>query len=201
MIMTEQQEDALAELINIAFSRTAASLSELTGQRVLLEQPQLEVRPLAELGARLDTQIRAEDIATIHQIFSGPLSGDAFLILSYTEAVRLTTLLTEPGLESSRLDTSAREVLTEVGNILLNACLSVFGNLLQMHITFAVPRLRLEELHALLDSVVFASDEVQYALVVFTSFRLRDSAVNGYVVVVLGVTSLESLIQAVEQLG
>jgi chemotaxis protein CheC len=201
MILSEQQEDALSELINIAFSRTAASLSELTGQRVLLEQPQIEVRPLAELGATLDTRMQAEEIATVHQVFSGPLSGDALLILSHDEAVKLTALLTEPALQTSRLDTSAREVLTEVGNILLNACLSVFGNLLQMHISFAVPRLRLDEIQALLDSIVFASDEVQYALVVFTSFRLRDSAVNGYLVMVLGVTSLESLIQAVEQLG
>jgi chemotaxis protein CheC len=201
MILSEQQEDALSELINIAFSRTAASLSDLTGQRVLLERPQIEVRPLAELGATLDAQIQAADIATVHQMFSGPLSGDAFLILDHTDAVRLTALLTEPALQSSRLDTSAREVLTEVGNILLNACLSVFGNLLQLHISFAVPRLRLDEIHALLDSIAFATDEVRYALVVFTSFRLRHSAVNGYLVVVLGVTSLEALIQAVEQLG
>jgi chemotaxis protein CheC len=201
MILNEQQEDALSELINIAFSRTAASLSDLTGQRVLLEAPQVEVRPLADLSVALDRQMDSDGIASVHQMFSGPLSGDAFLILSYTDAVKLTTLLTHPSFQSSRLDTSAREVLTEVGNILLNASLSVFGNLLQMHISFAVPQLRLEELHSLLDSVVFPTNEVQYALVVFTSFRLRESAVNGYLVVVLGVTSLESLIQAIEQLG
>ncbi|GAB4215599.1 MAG: chemotaxis protein CheC [Roseiflexaceae bacterium] len=201
MILNEQQQDALSELINIAFSRTAASLSDLTGQRVLLEAPQVEVLPLAELGLVLDSQMQAGDIASVHQMFSGQLSGDAFLILGYTEAVRLTSLLTEPALQSSRLDSSAREVLTEVGNILLNACLSVFGNLLQMHITFAVPQLRLDELQALLGSVVFDSDDVQYALIVFASFVLRDSAVNGYLVVVLGVTSLDSLIQAIERLG
>jgi chemotaxis protein CheC len=88
-----------------------------------------------------------------------------------------------------------------VGNILLNACLGVFGNLLQMHITFAVPRLHLQALNALLDSLVIGTDEQQYALVIYTSFRLRDSSVSGYLVIVLGVTSLDSLIQAIEVLG
>ena len=36
MVLTEQQTDALTELINIAFARTGAALSELTGHRVLL---------------------------------------------------------------------------------------------------------------------------------------------------------------------
>jgi len=201
MVLTEQQQDALSELINIAFSRTAASLSDLSGQRVLLDAPQVEVRPVADLNTALDNQIQAGDIATVHQMFSGPVSGDAFLLLSYTDAVTLTNLLTDAQIQASRLDTSAREVLTEVGNILLNACLGVFGNLLQMHITFAVPRLHLEALHALLDSIVVVEEEQRYALVVYTSFRLRDSAVSGYLVIVLGVTSLDSLIQALDSLG
>jgi chemotaxis protein CheC len=76
----------------------------------------------------------------------------------------------------------------------------MFSNLLQLHITFAVPRLHLQALRALLDSIVI-TDQQQYALIVFTSFRLRESAVSGYLVIVLGVGSLESLLQAIETLG
>jgi chemotaxis protein CheC len=201
MILTEQQQDAMAELINIAFSRTAASLSDLTGQRVLLDAPQVELRPLAELGSRLVPEVRGGDVATVHQPFAGPVNGDAFLLLNRSDAVILTNLLTDTRSDATRLDTSAREVLTEVGNILLNACLGVFGNLLQMHITFAVPRLHLQALHALIDSVVVARDELRYALLIYTSFRLRESAVSGYLVIVLGVASLDALIQALETLG
>jgi chemotaxis protein CheC len=201
MILTEHQQDALTELINIAFSRTAASLSDLTGQRVLLDAPQVEVRPLVELNGLLAPRVQEGDVATVHQPFAGPMTGDAFLLLSYSDAVTLTNLLTGAQIQSNRLDISAREVLTEVGNILLNACLGVFGNLLQMHITFAVPRLHLNALQALLESIVITHDDQQYALVVYTSFRLRDDTVSGYLVLVLGIASLESLIQAIETLG
>jgi len=201
MQLTDQQQDALAELINIAFSRTAASLSELTGQRILLDAPHVDLRPIAELNVAFDTTMREGDVATVHQAFSGPLDGDALLLLNYGDAVILTNLLTDAQARTSRLDTSSREVLIEVGNILLNACIGVFGNLLQMHLTFAVPRLQLDELDSLLDSIIVTKDEARYALVVYTSFRLRDSAIGGYLVIVLGVASLDALIKALETLG
>jgi len=196
--LTEQQKDALTEVINIAFSRTAASLSELTGHRVLLDVPNVSIFPIGELGAALAEFLPAE-VATVHQVFSGPVMGDALLLLNYDGAVTLADLLTEEKVRSDRLNASSREVLTEVGNILLNACLGMFGNLLQVHVSFSVPRLHLETLDALLRSLVIGSEGLRYALVVYTAFRMRDSSVNGYLVIALNVASLDRLIQEAEQ--
>jgi len=59
--------------------------------------------------------------------------------------------------------------------------------------------LHVEDLDSMLTSLTIGQDELRYALVVHTSFRLRDGAVSGYLVIVLGVTSLDRLIQAVEE--
>lgn len=198
MVVTDQQSDALAELINIAFSRAAASLSELTGHRVKLNVPHVAVHPIEELSDELNRFIPGE-LATIHQVFTGPVAGDALLILNYEGAVVLSDLLTNEPVPSNRLDASAREVLTEVGNILLNACLGVFGNILQVKVSFSVPRLHLDTLDALLKWLVTGRDELRYALVVSTAFQLRDSAIEGYLVIVLGVVSLDRLIHEVEK--
>lgn len=197
MQLTEHQKDALTELINIAFSRTAASLSELTGHRVVLDVPKVAIYPVNELTGRLAAFIPAE-LASVHQIFTGSLTGDALLLLNYDGAVTLTDLLTDEARRSNRLNESAREVLTEVGNILLNACLGVFGNLLQVRISFSIPRLHLETLDHLIKSLVIEKDELRYALVVYTAFRVRDSAISGYLVIALSVVSLDRLIQEVE---
>jgi len=198
MELTEHQKDALSELINIAFSRTAASLSELTGHRVLLDVPNVAIFPITELASALAEFLPAE-VATVHQVFKGPVTGDALLLLNYDGAITLTDLLTDEQVRSERLNTSAREVLTEVGNILLNACLGMFGNLLQVHVSFSVPRLHLETLDALLRSLVISSEGLRYALVVYTAFRLRDSAVRGFLVIALNVASLDRLIQEAEE--
>ena len=178
MKLTAVQEDALIELLNIGFGRAAASLSELTGHRVLLEVPHVTIHPVDELPESLEKVIKT-DVASVHQIFSGPVAGDALLILDQAGASMLKELLTnEPALPLS-IDASAREVLTEVGNILLNACLGTFGNLLKVQVTFSVPQLNLESLGAILESLRVNQEGVKYALVVHAGFKLRDAEVRG----------------------
>ena len=68
----------------------------------------------------------------MHQVFTGPVAGDALLILDPVAAGMLKELLTDEPALPLPIDASAREVLTEVGNILLNACLGTFGNMLKV---------------------------------------------------------------------
>lgn len=197
MVLTDRQNDALAELINIAFSRTGAALSELTGQRVLLSPPSVSVHRTTDLPIALARYIPGE-VASIHQVFAGPVAGDALLLLNYEGAMELTNLLIEEPIPDF-LDESAREVLTEVGNILLNACLGMFGNLLQVHVSFSVPRLHLESLDDLVASLLTGEDDRRYALVVSTAFKVRDSAVSGFLVMALSVASLDRLLHEIEE--
>jgi chemotaxis protein CheC len=198
MKLTAVQEDALIELLNIGFGRAAASLSQLTGHRVLLEVPHVTIHPIDEVSESLERMIRT-DVASVHQIFSGPVSGDALLILDQIGASMLKELLTnEPALPLS-IDASAREVLTEVGNILLNACLGTFGNLLKVQVSFSVPQLNLESLGAILETLRVNQEGVKYALVVQAGFKLRDNEVRGFLVIVLSVASLDRLLRAVEE--
>ena len=197
MILTERQNDSLAEFINIAFGRTGAALSELTGHRVMLNPPSVSVYPTAQLNGAL-VKFVPGDVASIHQVFVGPIAGDALLLLNHDGAVHLADLLTDGSTPSKYLDESAREVLTEVGNILLNACLGMFGNMLHIHVSFSVPRLHIESLDELIESLITEKNSLHYALVIYTAFQIRDSAVNGYLVMVLSVASLDRLIMEVE---
>jgi len=197
MELTPVQHDALIELLNIGFGRAAASLSELTGHRVLLEVPHVSIHPIQELKEALRAFVD-DQVATVHQIFSGPVGGDALLVLDFKAAGMLKELLTnEPPLPLP-IDASGREVLTEVGNILLNACLGTFGNILQVQVSFSVPHLNLDTLNAVMRSLLVNREGLRYALVVHAGFRLRDAEVRGYLVIVLSVASLDRLIRAVE---
>jgi len=199
-IMNESQKDALTEVINIAFSRAGAALSELTSQRVLLNVPRISVHPIEELQSALSDLVEGE-VATVHQIFSGAVSGDAFLMLDEKGAMVLIDLLTGATGKKDRLLESDNEVLNEVGNILLNACLGSFGNMLKVHITFSMPRVRLDAIEGLIASLSIGNTEIQYALVVFTKFRVKETEISGFLVIVLGVSSLDLLLKAVDTMG
>ena len=81
MILTDEQRDALLEVINIAFGRAAASLSELTGQRVLLTVPKAAICPIHELVEKIahDNNLSTELVESlensshtwIEEFFSG----------------------------------------------------------------------------------------------------------------------------------
>ena len=197
MELTRTQQDALVELLNIGFGRAAASLSSLTGQRVLLEVPQVSVYAIDDLHRVLRTLLE-DEVASVHQIFSGPVGGDALLILNHSAAGMLKELLTNEPLLPLPIDASAREVLTEVGNILLNACLGTFGNILKVQVSFSVPQLSLDTLQHVMKSLLVNQEGLLYALVVHAGFKLRDAEVTGYLVIVLSVASLDRLIRAVE---
>ena len=197
MNLSAPQQDALKELLNIGFGRAASSLSQLTGHRVLLDVPAVSIHPIAEIRSALGSVIQ-EDVASVHQIFSGPVAGDALLILDHAGAGVLKQLLTDEQPLPLQIDASGREVLTEVGNILLNACLGTFGNLLDVQVSFSIPHLSLDTLQSVLQSLLVNREGMRYGLLVHAGFRLRDAEVTGFLIIVLSVASLDRLLRAVE---
>jgi len=192
MELTASQQDALTELINIGYARAAAALSDLTGHRISLEVPEVAIHLIPEIKQKLQRVIEGE-VASVNQVFSGPITGNAILLLDRKAALLLNSLLTDRA-EVEELDGAAREVITEIGNIVLNACLGAFGNLLKVQVTFTVPYLQVESVQKVLRSITVDGEELEYALVIHTRFHMRASNVSGYLVIILGVTSLETLL-------
>jgi chemotaxis protein CheC len=192
MELTPSQQDALTELINIGYARAAAALSDLTGHRITLEVPEVAVHLITEIREKLQGVIQGE-VASVNQIFSGPISGNAILLLDREAALLLNRLLTDRP-DVPDLDGAAREVITEVGNIVLNACLGAFGNLLKVQVTFTVPYLQVETVQKVLRSITVGGDELEYALIIHTRFHMRTNDVSGFLVIILGVTSLRTLL-------
>ena len=193
MVLSDFQSDALTELINIGYARAAGALSTLTGHRVTLEVPKVAIHKIDKVAAALRTVLPGE-VVTVNQVFSGPVAGNALLLLDGDAAMMLTKLLTDRTSVEDSLSIDEREVITEVGNILLNACLAVFGNLLKVHVTFSVPHLHVQSVEKVLRSMTIDSEALDHALMIHTRFHLRAENVSGYLVILLGVTSLDRLL-------
>lgn len=199
MTIPQYDHDALTELFNIGLHRAAASLSELTGQRIIVELPQLWICPIDETHERLMGLIGGE-LATVHQVFKGNVTGDAVLVLEYESATRLASLLTGGDVAlGGRLDQSAREVLSEVGNVILSSCLSAFGDMLHVVVSFSVPRIHVESLEGLLRSLHVDEVDVQYVVLAATRFRLSEGEVGGYLMIAIGVASLSLITNALAE--
>jgi chemotaxis protein CheC len=196
MHLTDSQKDALTELLNIGYARAAGALSDLTGQRITLAVPQVTIHRMDRITPALQEVVEGEVIC-VNQMFGGPICGNAMLLFEESSAVVLSGLLTGKT-SGARLDESGREVISEVGNILLNACLGSFGNLMHTNIKFTVPQIQVNEVQEILKSLRVAEERLTYAMMVRTRFDIRASDVSGFLVILLGVTYLETLIKSFE---
>lgn len=200
-MLTETQHDALTELINISYARAAGALSQLTGYRIGLEVPHAAIYPVNEVSARLKQSLQGQ-VTAVSQIFSGSVSGNAMMLLDESAASVICKLLLEDvaGFSDWAGDwpEESREVITELGNILLNACLGTFGNLLKVHVSFSVPSLQINAVDSVLKSTVVAGDALSHGLLIQTRFHLRDANIFGYLVIILGVTSLDRLVAGLD---
>jgi hypothetical protein len=79
--LNEQQSEALAELINLAFGLTGAKLSEISGHRLVLAPPVVVSHRIGDLAGELNVFASGEVVA-VHQAFSGPFSGVAIFLLT-----------------------------------------------------------------------------------------------------------------------
>jgi chemotaxis protein CheC len=197
MELTASQNDALTELINIGYARAAAALSDLTGHRISLEVPEVAIHLIPQITEKLQKVVKGE-VASVNQVFSGPITGNAILLLDREAALLLNRLLTDRPNQTG-FDGAAREVITEVGNIVLNACLGAFGNLLKVQVTFTVPSLQIESVQKVLHSITIYDRSLEYALIIHTRFHMRVNDVSGYLVIILGVTSLETLLHELKK--
>jgi chemotaxis protein CheC len=191
--LAARQEDALKELINIGYGRAAAALSELTGARVVLDAPQLSIFRIGEVGNELNRHFSA-GVTAVNQMFSGPITGNALLLLDESSAWRLAALVSKESTPGDVTDTIA-----EIGNIILSASLGVFGNLLQIQISFTLPDIQVTKVDQLLRSIVVDREHLTHALLVRTRFGVRNSNVKGYLGLILGVSSIDRLLGAIEE--
>ena len=192
MELSTSQQDTLTELINIGYARAAGALSDLTGHRISLAVPEVAIYEIEKITPLLQEVIEGE-ITSVNQFFGGSITGNAILLLDKSAAVLLNRLLTDRP-QAAELDQSAREVIVEVGNIVLNACLGVFGNLLQVQISFSVPHLQVHDVEHIMRSIRIQDQTFKYAMMIHTRFHLRASDVSGYLVIILGMTSLERVL-------
>jgi chemotaxis protein CheC len=198
-MLNHLQRDALGELVNIGFGRAALALSNLVSQRVLLEAPDINLYPVDEMDQAL-TPLAEQEVVNVHQVFRGKISGDAMLLMDAPSAAVLADILSGGEGKPHPINADDREALIETGNILLNAFIGSFGSLLKVHVTFTVPHFQLKSLSELMNTLS-GDKQVEVALVVRIHFRVAQGDINGYVIIIMGIASLEALFMAMKAEG
>jgi len=196
--LSDMEADAIAELVNLGLGLAAASLSSMVHEEVILAVPQVSLVPASEVSAALGNLGPGQQTG-VRQHFSGMLSGDAVLLFGGDSGLELIRMMLSrgPELDIAGLDMTSleHETLLEIGNILLNACLSSLADNLGLELHTDAPRRVSGRGVATIDRLI---DEMSEVLVAWINFSVKGHAVHGYVSFLLDASSAYKLVAEVD---
>lgn len=199
-VVTELQQDALAELLNIGMGLASASLSEMVNEEVQLSVPSLEFLSKSELARRISEE-NDNKVTCVQQGFSGTFWGNALLLFPEADSLSIVRALTGDNLPLEDLTDMEQDALVEIGNIVLNSCLGSLANILGNQIQSDVPScISGSGEDVLLSSSSNSSDvEDEHVMLIRLDFTVPQMNVNGYVVFLLDIESIQKLQDEVDR--
>ena len=193
--LTPLQRDAITELLNIGVGRAAAALSEMVDQEVGLSVPNLDFIPRSEMPSLLGEDF-GEHITLLKQHFGGAFWGDALLIFPEDRSMDIVReVMGTLALDS--MGELEQEALTEVGNVILNACIGGLANAFGVETECALP----DFIQSKTD-VIFAAPEggvEPVVMVLRMVFKIEERDIKGYLAFVLDGNALEAFLGHVER--
>ncbi|PLX67308.1 MAG: chemotaxis protein CheC [Denitrovibrio sp.] len=198
----DEETDALQELMNIAFGQAAAELAEVIDISVTLSFPKLNIVKVSDLMNHIADDVKyINKCNLVEQRYKGDTGGVAYLIFPHgteKEFVSMFHMDEEDNDHEVFIDVE-REVLSEVGNILIGACISKIFDLLKTNVTYTPPHTMIGhkfENHFL--KGCFTGED--YAIMLNTGFSLSEKTIEGYLFLVNCQSSIEPLKKALADL-
>ncbi len=191
------QLDALREVANIGAGHAATALAQMTGARITVNVPKLQIVALedtAELIAGPD-----EVVAAVLMHMVGDLSGRTLLVFPERSARQVVEiLLKRPVGDVRNFGELERSALREVGNILAAAYLNALSEFLGLMLLPSIPSLAVDLCAAIVTTAYanFGHDR-DSAMSIRTSFSLDSEAVLAYFILLPDSESLDVILRAV----
>jgi len=137
---SEPETGFLKELFDRGARRAARALSELTHQRVELSVPTVRLVSAVEFAAQLTG---LHSICGVTQRLSGGLETSAMLLFAEEKSLEIVRCMLERLVPYEVLSELHQDAITEVGNIMLNACVGSIARSLDVVIRVDPPEFRL----------------------------------------------------------
>lgn len=195
MELTEDEIDALKELINIGVGNAAGMLNEMIQFPIQLQIPHVELLSARELQIELKKRFGIEMLSVVQLGFNGSFSGNAQLLFPTESAFNLVCVLTGEDKTSPDLDSLKISTLSEVGNMVINGVMGSIGNVLEQALDYDVPYYAEAEIDELLLSE--QSMDGGNVLLAPTHFSIEELQIQGDILLFFEVGSFPVLLRAI----
>lgn len=194
--LSELQIDTLTEIFNIGAGRAASSLSEIVGDQVMLSVPRVQLYQSSEINADV-LSLNSPRLGAVKQHFSGPFNADAMLLFTEERALEIVHDMMGSQVSIEDVAEFEQEAMCELGNIILNACLSSMADILELTLDSSLPVYSVGETNAVLQQIILdANQPIMLVLHIDLAIEKRHS--QGYLVFLLSSSSLQELLAHID---
>lgn len=198
-ILSEDQKDALQELMNISFGTASSIISDSLNSFSKMPLPKIDAMEIDELEAYLLENF--DDIThcyIVTQLFRNKFDGESVFIIDDMSARKITSLLLEEE-ELSKEDIQAS--VLELTNIISSACIGKLIELLDAQIFFNPPMI--ESSCRVGEKVLRLSKkknmEFTKVIIIETKLEFEDEQITGYLLFLTKENSFEWLKSALDK--
>lgn len=195
--LSQQALDAMREVANIGAGHAATALSQITGQRIMISVPRINIAALEDVPNEIASG--EEPVAAVAIKVAGDLTGLTLLVFPQPIAHRIAGLMMG-GRHVDRLGAIEESALKEAGNILSAAYLNALAEFLGMRILNSPPVLAVDMSDAVLSSTyIEVSEGAEYVFCVESEFQLaNDTApLRGFFLLLPDPPSLRAMLTAI----
>lgn len=195
--LTELHLDALTEVFNVGAGRAAASLSEIVGDEVKLSVPSIEIKKFSDIDKTI-TALDSAKFGAVSQQFSGPFDAQAVLLFTEDHALEIVRDMMGSQMSIEELAEFEQEAMCELGNIILNACLSAMADMLSISLDSTLPSYKVATTEEIFRGIGNNADQ-PYILVLHIDLIIERRHSEGHLIFLLSSLSLSNLVVQIER--
>ena len=195
--LSELHLDALAEVFSIGAGRAALSLSEIVGDEVRISVPSVQLINAEDINAAT-LSLNSGRFGAVNQHFSGPFNAEAVLLFTEEQALKIVSDMMGSQMDPEELAEFEHEAMCELGNIILNACLSAMADILNFTLESSLPHYAV----ASADEILYRlrqDNNQPYVMVLHIDLAIEKRHTAGNLVFLLSSASLTNLVSHVDQ--
>lgn len=190
-MLSSKQVDTITEIINIGVGKGSASLSQMIDGEIILNVPYVNVITFDDVLSEIKKLGGGDQVHSVEMKFSGEYEGSANVILPGESSRQLASLLIHEDPDSATIDEMKDGLMIEVGNIILNAIMGSFGNILDAPLDYHMPRSYQGDVEGIYGQL----DKQRYnqVLICHTNFSIRGKNISGDILIMYEMSSFDKL--------
>lgn len=195
--LSELHLDALAEVFSIGAGRAALSLSEIVGDEVRISVPSVQIINSEDISSAT-LSLNNGRFGAVNQHFHGPFNAEAVLLFTEDQALKIVSDMMGSQMSIDELAEFEHEAMCELGNIILNACLSAMADIFSFTLESSLPDYAVASADEILHRLKENSNQ-PYIMVLHIDLTIEKRHTAGNLVFLLSSASLDNLVSHLDQ--